>query len=307
MQYVFGPVASRRLGVSLGLDIVPEKHCTLNCIYCQVGKTKKLTVKRQPFFPVGDILAELKAVLKKEDKLDYITFSGSGEPTLNSNLGEIIRGVKRLTKTPVCVLTNGTMLTDAEVLKEIVLADVVVPSLDAGSQEVFTKVNRPHKDISFKKLVQGIVMLREKFAGQLWLEILLVKGVNDQSQELMRIKKLIDRIKPDKIQLNTVVRPPQEQSAKALSAVELTRIRELFGPGVETISDFSRRERSATESDLSAAIWELIKRRSITIADLETTLGVDRSEALMVIRSLIDEGKVKKMVHGKKIFYRENY
>jgi wyosine [tRNA(Phe)-imidazoG37] synthetase (radical SAM superfamily) len=305
--YVFGPVPSRRLGYSLGVDVVPEKHCTQNCVYCQIGKTKDVTLARRSFFPVADVLREIEAALSKGKAVDYVTFSGSGEPTLNKDLGKLIRGVKKRTDVKVCLLTNGTLFTDKQVRAEAALADVVVPSLDAGSEEVFRRVCRPHPDVTLEKLVGGLVAFRAEFRGQLWLEVMLVAGVNDGTEELLRIKRLAARIRPDKIQLNTVVRPPQDEGARALSPVDLERIRELFGETAETIPGFTRREQRIGEAELPEAIFELVRRRSVTVADVVSAMGVTREEALAACDRLVADGRIKKVVHGAKAFYRESY
>ena len=307
MSYVFGPVPSRRLGYSLGVDIVPDKHCTQNCVYCQIGRTKDVTVERRSFFPVADVLRAIAGALATGKKIDYVTFSGSGEPTLNKDLGKLIRGTRKLTNTKTCLLTNGTMFFDRQVRAEAALADLVVPSLDAGSEEVYRRVCRPHPSLTLEKLVGGLVAFREQYKGPIWLEVMLVRGLNDAPDELERIKKLAERIRPDKIQLNTVARPPQDPSARPLPTLNLERIRRIFGPNAEVISGFDRREQRIGEPDLALSILELIRRRSVTMGDIVAAMGVTRQEAQAAVEGLIAESRIKKVVHGARTFYREDF
>ena len=307
MKYVFGPVASRRLGISLGIDVVPEKYCTLNCLYCQVGKTKHLTTERLSFFPPEEILAEVRQAAKAEKKIDYATFSGSGEPTLNADLGRLIDGVRAITHSRISVLTNATMLYLPEVRREVARADVVVPSLDAGSEEVFRRINRPHESIRLETIVSGIESLRKESDAEIWLEVMLVAGINDDPPELMRIKRLVERIDPHKIQLNTVVRPPQDPSARALSIDDLERIRTLFGEKAEAITGVSKKWQGRGERDLIETILQTVTRRSITAADLEKTTGRPRKEIREVLDRLVAENRIRKVVHGERTFYQEYY
>jgi wyosine [tRNA(Phe)-imidazoG37] synthetase (radical SAM superfamily) len=307
MRFVFGPVPSRRLGLSLGVDIVPEKHCTLNCLYCQVGKTKHLTTERRSFFPPEEILAEVRDALAAGASPDYVTFSGSGEPTLNSDLGALIVGVRKLTDTRICVLTNGTMLIDPEVRRQVALADLVVPSLDAATEAVFRRLNRPHPEITVQRIVDGIAALRRESKVEIWLEVMIVAGVNDHEEELLRIKELADRIDPHRIQLNTVARPPQDPSARAVSGPEMAAIRALFGPRAEEIRDFRGRAHKETGPPLLDAIVEMVKRRSITVGDLESAMGIGRKEAQGALDRLVTERRIRKVVHGDRKYYQEAF
>ena len=176
-KYLYGPVPSRRLGLSLGVDIVPFKVCTLDCIYCQLGRTSEKTMERKDYVDVEAVLAELRAKLVEGLEADFITISGSGEPTLNAGLGQLIEGIKKITNIPVAVLTNGTLLTNQSVRADCARADVVMPSLDAGDDQTFRKVNRPHKDISIENLIAGLCAFRNEFAGQMWLEVFFCRRV----------------------------------------------------------------------------------------------------------------------------------
>jgi len=224
-KYLFGPVPSRRLGMSLGIDLVPKKVCSLDCVYCEVGKTTKLTIDRKEYVLYDRIINELEHYFDNNPDPDYITFSGSGEPTLNINIGEIISFVKhKRPDIPIAVLTNGTMLYDIDVRKAICKADVILPSLDAVTDVVFNKINRPHQDLKINKCIQGLLELRKEFNGKIWLEIFILPDYNDSDNELYELKKWIIKINPDLIQLNTLDRPGTVQGLRGATIMELERI-----------------------------------------------------------------------------------
>jgi wyosine [tRNA(Phe)-imidazoG37] synthetase (radical SAM superfamily) len=228
---VFGPKRSRRLGHSLAVDVVHRKTCPLDCVYCELGRTDHLTLERREYVSVETVLEELRTVLRNgADGIDHITLSASGEPTLNSKLGEIIRRIKEMTTIPVAILTNGVLLFREDVRRDLLQADIVLPSLDAASDHVFEAVNRPHGRLDLEEIIDGLVTFRREFLGQIWLEILLVKGINDTLEELALLKTAVDRIRPDVIHLNTVVRPPAESWARRVEVEELRKIRRYFGP-----------------------------------------------------------------------------
>jgi wyosine [tRNA(Phe)-imidazoG37] synthetase (radical SAM superfamily) len=228
---VFGPKRSRRLGRSLAVDVIPRKTCPLDCVYCELGRTDHLTLERKEYVRADAVLEELREVLRnQEGEIDYITLSASGEPTLNSKLGEIIREIKRMTTIPVAVLTNGVLLFREDVRKDLLAADVVLPSLDAVSDHAFEAINRPHGRLDIEEVIDGLIAFRREFTGQIWLEILLVKGINDTPEELALLKSASERIGPDIIHLNTVVRPPAEGWARRVEVEDLRRIRRYFGP-----------------------------------------------------------------------------
>ncbi len=217
MKFIYGPVPSRRLGRSLGVNVTPLKTCTFNCVYCQLGGTTQMTDKRQDFFQKEEIINEIKSVIDKKtasSEIDYITFAGEGEPTLCKSLGEIIDYVKERCTIPVGVLTNSSTLFDKEVRKDLLNADLVMPSLDAGSEKTFRKINRPIKNVNLEKILNGLEEFRLEFKGKLWLEIMLVKDVNDSKTELMAIKNYLNKVKPDRIYLNFPIRPPAEEWVK---------------------------------------------------------------------------------------------
>jgi wyosine [tRNA(Phe)-imidazoG37] synthetase (radical SAM superfamily) len=216
-RFVFGPVHSRRMGYSLGIDPVPRKTCSMDCIYCEVGPTDKWTMERREWVPVGDILEEVRRKLAEQHRIDVITFSGSGEPVLHSGLGALIDGIRRMTDLPIAVLTNGSYMDDAAVRADLARADIVVPSLDAVTPEVFQAINRPHRKLHLEDVIAGLKAFRKEFQGKLWLEVLLVEGVNDSDEDVKRLAAVAAEIEPDRIDLNTVVRPPACEGVRGVS------------------------------------------------------------------------------------------
>lgn len=237
-KYLFGPVPSRRLGMSLGIDLVPAKVCSLNCVYCEVGRTTKLTVNREEYVPLNGILEELNDFFSKNEDPDYITFSGSGEPTLNNRIEEILQYVKDLKPSvPVAVLTNGTLFSDKNVRQAILEADLVLPSLDAATDEIFVKINRPFPLLNTEKCIEGLTLFREEYRGQIWLEVFILPGYNDAPYELTAIKNAILRIQPNKIQINTLDRPGTVPGLRSATREELMRIIDFWNlPDVEIIA-----------------------------------------------------------------------
>lgn len=291
-SYVYGPVPSRRLGLSLGVDIVPAKICTLDCVYCQIGRTTDKSSVRRDFLDIVPVLAELEAKLGQGVRADYITIGGSGEPTLHKRLGDLIDGIRQFTDIPLAVLTNGTLLHRADVRVDCSRADLVIPSLDAGNEAVFRAVNRPAADISIEKLVSGLAQFREEFAGQIWLEVLLIPEINTSAEQISHLKRLIERIGPDKVQLNTAVRPPAEKGVRALSREQLAEIAGQIGPGCEVIADppaslCDRQVQRAAEDIVS-----MLKRRPCSLNDLTGGLGMARAETLKHISRLQAQGDV---------------
>jgi len=296
-RFVYGPVLSRRLGRSLGVDILPPKTCNLDCIYCQLGPTKKRVVTRRPYFRVKDVTEAIKAALNQFPEIDYITFSGSGEPTLNTNLGEIIAEIKNLTSIPVAVLTNSVLLSDKQVRRELLLADLVVPSLDSATQEGFLAVNRPSPEQRLQTVIESLAAFRTEYSGQIWLEIMLVKGVNDDLDQILKLKPAISIIKPDKIQLNTVVRPPAEPWALPLEAAELQAIQALLGPQTEIVTETRKRIPSLKTDDLAETILSTLRRRPASLAELTAMSGESSQRIQKTIESLLAQGKIVAKEH----------
>ncbi len=296
-MHTYGPVPSRRLGFSLGIDIVPFKTCSLDCIYCQLGPAPKKTIHRKEYFSLSDILSQIKKKLSSGQRIDYITFSGSGEPTLNKALGKIIKKIKKTTSIPVAVLTNSTFLSQKSTRNALMDADLVVPSLDAVTQEIFLKVNRPYPSLNIEEIIQGLREFSQGFKGSIWLEIMLVKGVNDSLSHIRKLKEAIAKIKPEKVQLNTVIRPPAEKNARPLSLKKLEKINKVFGKNCEIIAEFSREAQKSTPGNLEGAILSLIQRRPVTLADISVSLGKSKNEIIRSLDSLLAEGKIKSVSH----------
>lgn len=302
MRYVYGPVPSRRLGFSLGIDIVPYKVCTLDCIYCQLGRTIRKSIVRRMYTQKDDVLREVKECLDTNQPIDYITFSGSGEPTLNSDIGELIRKIKAITSIPLAVLTNGTLFFREDVQKDLLKADIILPSLDAASFEMFQKINRPHLGLKIDFIVNGLKRFREIYKGRIALEIMLIKGFNDNPQELLKIKEAVSQIRPDRIHLNTVIRPPSETYVKPLSMEEMTGIKEFFGEGCEVIGKFHAKARKRTRNIRSYTL-ETTKRRPLTTIDIANIFGISEGNATKMIEKLKTEGFVTERWHGAKKYY----
>ena len=302
MNYIYGPVPSRRLGFSLGIDIVPYKTCTLDCIYCQIGRTTCKSIGRKSYISKDDILQEIEETLRSSHNIDFITFSGSGEPTLNSDIGILIKGVKEITTIPIAVLTNGTLLFMEDVQKDLMEANIVLPSLDAASQEMFERINRPHHSLNVDSVINGLKSFRELYRGQVWLEIMLIKGFNDDPQELSKIKKAVSQIRPDEIHLNTVIRPPSEMYAEPLSIEKMTGIKKFFGKECEVIGEFHAKARKRTE-DIRPYTLETTKRRPLTTIDIANIFGISEGNATMMIERLKTEGVITERRHGTKKYY----
>jgi wyosine [tRNA(Phe)-imidazoG37] synthetase (radical SAM superfamily) len=303
-RYIFGPVPSRRLGLSLGVDIIPLKSCTLDCVYCQLGRSSDLTNERRDFVPVADVISQLKARLEEGVKADYITISGSGEPTLNLSLGKIIGEIRKLTEMPIAILTNGTLLFDAAVREDCAKADVVLPSLDAGDAETFAKINRPHKGIHFEMIVEGLCKFRKEFAGQIWLEVFIVEGINTGDTQLENIKDIIGRIRPEKVQLNTAVRPTAEPGIVAISTEKLRIIAQKIGFNAEVIADYPQAEATAGDHASRHSVLATLKRRPCSLDDICSGLNINRSEAVKQLGVLLNLGVIISEERGGKVFYK---
>ncbi|MFC1729945.1 radical SAM protein [candidate division KSB1 bacterium] len=220
-MYVFGPVPSRRLGRSLGVSPIPRKTCSYSCVYCQLGRTDALTVERKSFFDKQKIFDEISRCVTDSD-CDYITFAGDGEPTLSTDLEWLIEKCRHSFNKPTAVLTNGSFLSDQDVRSGLMKADVVLPSLDAGNEELFKKINRPHKTIKYNGIISGLKSFRETFRGKIWLEIMLVRGINDTHESLTELKQAVAGIAPDRVYIMTPIRPPAESWVKPPPVEHLT-------------------------------------------------------------------------------------
>ncbi len=302
---VFGPVASRRLGLSLGIDLIGNtKVCNLNCIYCELFRTKKLLTKRKIFIKTQKVISKLKNFLSKNQEIDFITISGNGEPTLALNLGKVIKEIKKITHIKIAVLTNGILLYDKKVRDELKNADVVLPSLDAGTKETFLKINRPHPNINFDKFIDGLIKFSDEHRGKIWLEIMYVKNVNDNEKETYAIKKIIKKMKNiEKIQLNTVVRAGAEKFANSVSLIKLKKFKKILGSKAEIIADFKGKK--ITEiSNLKKQILDIIRLRPVTFDELKKEIKANAIIIKKNLNELLNDKKIYKIPHNKKIFYK---
>ncbi|MBN1675480.1 MAG: radical SAM protein [Kiritimatiellae bacterium] len=288
--HVFGPVPSRRLGRSLGVDLVPPKTCSYDCLYCQLGRTTNRTTARAEWVPLETVLSELAA--KLDTKPDVITLAGSGEPTLFSRTGELLRRIKQMTKIPVVVLTNGSLFADPAVRESLLPADLVIPSLDAGDEETFLRVNRPDRRVAFDAMVGGLIAFREEYAGKYWLEVFLLRGINAAPRHVKKMARIARKIRPDRIQLNTVTRPPTDPSALAVPKAELERLAALFGEGAEVIADYRHSQTGQKSAARQEDILEMVRRRPCTSDDIAAGLGLHVNEVLKYTGALIEAGRL---------------
>ena len=305
-KHVFGPVPSRRLGRSLGVDLVPYKYCSFDCIYCQLGRTTQKTIERKEYVPTDEVISDVRDKLDDPGIMlpDYITFSGSGEPTLHSGIGRMINEIKEFTAIPVAVLTNGSLLYQPEVRKEISRADLVVPSLDAGDEETYRKMNRPVEGISFEKIISGLIRFRKEFDNRIWLEVFLVAGINDTEDQVRKIAEYIREIKPDRIQVNTTTRPAAEDYAKPVPPDRLHRLAEILYPTAEVIADFRHSGNLQGFAPQKQDVLDLLMRRPCSLEDISAGLGLHKTEAGKYAGELIEEGVVEKLSTSGKTYFK---
>ncbi|MFC1677803.1 radical SAM protein [Planctomycetota bacterium] len=306
-KYIFGPVPSRRLGLSLGIDVIPYKICSIDCVYCQVGRTTEKTTERKEYMPVDELLTQLKQKLDAGVEADFITLSGSGEPTLNSKLAQIITGIKNLTDIPVAVLTNATLFSAPAVRADCALADVVLPSLDAADEPTFQKINRPHPDISIENVIAGLCAFRKEFTGQIWLEVFFVEGLNTAADKIAAIAEAITRINPDKVQLNTAVRPTAESGIKPIDPEKLAKIAKKLGKNAEIIADFSKAHPQKNIPSIaanSADILTMLKRRPCSLSDISAGLGLHLNQVQKHLADLLAKGKIESEQKNDTTFFK---
>lgn len=303
--HVYGPVASRRLGRSLGVDLVPFKTCTYDCVYCQLGHTTNQTLRFDEYVPVDDLLAELRQKLAGPLRPDYVSLAGAGEPTLHARIGEVIHRIKRLTSLPVAVLTNGSMLWSHSVQESLLEADLLLPSLDAGDAGRFQQVNRPHPHIHFETMVNGIAEFTRRFQKPVWLEVFLLDGLTGTPAEVERIAAWVRKIKPAKVQLNTVSRPPCEEDARPVPPKRLAALTTLFDPPAEVISEafVDPGPAVAAAAVTDADILALIRIRPCTAAGVAAGLGLHIHESAKRLAAMVDRGAAVAVRRDDSVFY----
>jgi wyosine [tRNA(Phe)-imidazoG37] synthetase (radical SAM superfamily) len=290
------------LGLSLGVDLIPPKTCSYDCLYCQIGKTTCKAIEPAAYVPVEAVLAELDETLAKV-KPDYVTFSGSGEPTLHVGLGRLIAYVKERTGAKVAVLTNGSLLYRPEVRERLLKADVVMPTLSTVREETFRAIHQPHEGLKVAGLVEGLRSLRKSFRGQIFMEVMLLAGFNDKGEEIERLRQVILEIAPDRVQLNTVVRPPADEKAIPLDRKKLEYIKRVFGKSAEIIAASPIREKQCFRGTLSAAVLEMARRRPVTVEDVAGALDAPLFEVDKTVKALVHKGELREQTHLGKDYY----
>ncbi|MGC9017083.1 MAG: radical SAM protein [Caldimicrobium sp.] len=303
MSLLFGPVKSRRLGLSLGVELVPSKICSMDCLYCEVGKTTTLTTLRASYLPWEEIEKALYEAKEREEEYEVLTFTGSGEPTLNIHFERAVELARNLIKKPISVLTNSSTLNIETVRRALSEVDYVLASLDAAREKSFKLVNRPAEGVSLREIIMGLKNLREEMKGELWLEILLVKGVNDSEEDLKVLREVIEYINPHKVQLNTVVRPPAYAVAKPLSFEELEKVRTFLGEKAEIITPKDKKiEGISFKRNLEELLFDYLSRRPAPLTEL-TEVFKDSEELKRVLQNLIKEGKIKRLLYQGEVYF----
>lgn len=307
-KYLFGPVPSRRLGLSLGVDLVPKKVCSLDCVYCEVGKTTLLTSIRKEYISFEKVIEELIHYLGRNTKPDFITLTGSGEPTLNSRLGDFIAFIKQgYPEIPIAVLTNGTLFNNQDVRKELANADVVLPSLDAATDITFKKINCPLSNYTVKDHVEGLIKFRQCFTGKIWLEVFILPGYNNH-EEIEKLRVIIEKIAPDAIQLNTLDRPGILKELYPATHKELKQIAKLLTSyNIEIIVSTPIPKNSTVDrKNLDSVILNTLLRRPCTIDDLIKITGLHQKDLINQLLILEKEKKIESILLKRGLFYRKS-
>ena len=302
MSHVFGPVPSRRLGLSLGIDLIPAKTCSYDCLYCQVGRTTEKIVTPEAFVPVRNIIEELKERLEKVTP-DTITLSGSGEPTLYSHLARLISAIKETTDIRIAILTNGSLFWKEEVRNGVLGAQIIAPTLSTVFEETYKAIHRPHADIDLGLIIEGLKALRRDFQGLIFLEVVLLAGFNESDREIEGLKRVIQEISPDRIQLNTVVRPPVDSRALSLDMERLEEIKKFFGSRAEIIADIPPEQRRQVFESYADTILETARRRPMRAVDLANVLNMPLEEVAGLLQGLLGKGDLAATGHGEETYY----
>lgn len=303
-QYIYGPVPSRRLSRSLGVDIIPFKLCPLDCVYCQLGRTTDKVVVRKDYAPIDEVVTELKQRLDEGIEADFVTISGSGEPTLHSRLGELIDRIRTITVIPIAVLTNGVLFDDPSVRADCCKADVVLPSLDAADQQTFERINRPCTNISIENVISGLCEFRNQFHGQIWLEVFIVEGLNTGPRQLAGLRAAIERIRPDKVQLNTAIRPTADFNIVKVTHERLEQMASELGDNAEVIADFTTIHLDKHMAQTTEEVLAMLIRRPCSIDDICHGLAMPPNEVIKLVDILRNRGLVEKIETAGVLFFR---
>jgi len=301
-KYIFGPVPSRRFGRSLGIDLTPFKTCTFNCVFCQLGQTTNQTIVRSEYYPLNEIISELRNWLHSGETADYITLSGSGEPTLHSGFGEILKFIKANSEIPCVVLTNGTLLYRPEVREAAGLADIVKVSLSAWDQSSYEWINRPHPQLRFEQLVEGQKALRERYQGEVWMEVFLINGMNSMPAAVKKIAKIASEIRPDRIHLNTSVRPPAEDFVGVVPQDQLASLADYFQPQAVVIANFKGTPAAGKISN-EDTVYAMLQRRPCTSDDIAATFGLHINEVLKHLGNLLQKKRIRVIRKNHAVYY----
>jgi wyosine [tRNA(Phe)-imidazoG37] synthetase (radical SAM superfamily) len=301
-KHLFGPVPSRRFGRSLGVDLTPLKTCTLDCVFCQLGHTSRKTLERKEYVPIAEVESELAHWLRVGGKADYITLSGSGEPTLHSGFGRILKFIKKEMPFPAVLLSNGTLFWLPEVREAALAADIVKLSLSAWDPLSFRRINRPHRDLDFHLIVVGLHAFRRAFRGKLWLEVFLVEGVNSRAEDVKKIARLAETIAPDEVHLNTVVRPPAEQSVLAVDQGDMEKLAGLFKPCATIIAGFPTRCDVNIEANENN-IMDMLRRRPCTTRQIADAFNMHINEVSKYIGDLTRAQRIQTVWSNGEIYF----
>lgn len=301
-KYLFGPVPSRRFGRSLGVDLTPYKTCSLDCVFCQLGRTTHKTVERREYVNMEEVLRELEEWLETDGEADYITLSGSGEPTLHERFGDVLALIREKSEIPSLLLTNGTLLNLPEVREAAAFASVVKVSLSAWDQASFGWVNRPHAELRFEELISGQKAFRREYTGQLWMEVFLVSGMNAMPVDVSRIAALAEEIGPDRVQLNTAIRPAAEDFATPVSEERIAELTHLFHPPAEIIAEFSKQKDLKLRGNRESVL-AMLRRRPCTAGQIAEGFGMHLNEVSKYLGNLLSAKEIRTERKGGTVYY----
>ena len=304
-KHIFGPVASRRLGRSLGIDLLPFKTCTLDCVYCECGRTTELTKQRRDFFPPEEVLSELKDWKEAGNEADIVTLAGSGEPLLALSLEKIIKGIKEITGLPCCLITNGTLFMDPSARRAAMNADIVMPNLDAADEATFKKINRPVEDLSFAEYLEGLQLFCQEYRGKgkIYLEIFLVPGINDNEDQIKALSLLSRSLHVDSVQLNTAVRPPADKDVMPIPREEMEKWARYFIPKAEVIASYHSAPLKETKNVNEEELLEALRHRIMSLEDLVEAKGYPLKETEALLKILLKKGLIRSRTQDGKDFY----
>jgi wyosine [tRNA(Phe)-imidazoG37] synthetase (radical SAM superfamily) len=301
-DFVYGPVPSRRLGQSLGVSPIPAKTCNYSCVYCQIGRTTHFTNTRQDFFPPKKILREIEHATANLE-FDYLTFVGEGEPTLNQSLGWLINAIKEFSDKPIAVITNGALLYDSKMRKELLQADVILPTLDATEQELFKKVNRPYRTLDIEKIIQGMMDFREDFTGEIWMEVMLVKDLNDGQKNIDQLELALEQMNCDRTYVNVPIRPPAETWVQIPPKKRVLEIcKQLKADNIAHYEQVEGFHLDKTE-DIEEQLLKITTRHPLREKQIIRMLELPKEKTLKILNKMVAERKIKKIRYNEETFW----